>query len=94
MTERTPGRVEGEAGSSADDSTRDHLENNFKVVSSEISFRCERKVILCLRVQKGKTFWYKNESEDSLFSKQRSNGFISHKVYGDSLWCLTMEWDR
>lgn len=69
MTERTPERVEGEAGSSADDSTRDHLENNFKVVSSEISFRCERKVILFLRVQKGKTFWYKNESEDSLFSK-------------------------
>lgn len=45
MTERTSGRVESEAGSSADDSTRDHLENNFKVVSSEISFGREGKVI-------------------------------------------------
>lgn len=69
MTERTPGRVEGEAASSVDDSTRDHLENNLKVVSSEISFGYTREVILFLRVQKGKTFWYKNESEDSLFSK-------------------------
>lgn len=65
MTERTSGRVESEAGSSADDSTRDHLENNFKVVSSEISFGREEKVILFLRLHKGKTFWYKNESENS-----------------------------
>lgn len=50
MTERTPGRAQGEAESSADDSTRDHLENNFKVVSSEVCFGQPRKVILFLRV--------------------------------------------